>query len=203
MASSVDTSSKPLADHFFICGIESSQVFDEKSQNNGLPTPPLRATIEEENALKLDKMGSTTSRASTINGDVSPWRRSQFGHQSQRSIGSIATADPKNTSSNRSSGTIKLVSDNGERGEKIALLNTADFEEALRKFASERENFLEEIKFSAGIISPCNRPKPRLKTHKTPNEYPDSPKAGMGSIRRRMPTMNNTKRQTSVSRQRE
>lgn len=78
-----------------------------------------------------------------------------------------------------------------------------DFDNALRKFALERDSFLSDLSLSAGAVVP-SRLKPRPKTQRIVGEDVGvGLKSGVGSIRRRISfrDMNSMKRQSSVNRQ--
>jgi hypothetical protein len=206
-AHSTDASSAPLADYFFISGIESSQVYDERAQPNSisivtspLASPPVDETIEEDRALETDSI-RPTSQEGLPNGDGFR-RRSAHLSEHRTSIGTIIGSDAKQTASNRSSATIKGVQLVGGSG-----LSDVDFEVALRKFASERDSFLEEIQFTAGVTQQ-NRPtptKPRPRPQRVSANVEDGGanlRSGVGSIRRRISTMQSSlKRQSSTARQ--
>jgi hypothetical protein len=201
-ANTPDTAA-PLADHFFICGVESSQIYHEKYAANN--PPAVEDTIEEDSALETDNSrpptpGSPPSEAAK--------RRSRYSFEARKSIGSIInTLEIQPTASNRSSATIKASPPVGGSG-----LDDDAFEEALKKFASERDSFLDDIHVSAGVVQstpPANRPqtqntsrRPRPKTLRiTSDESATSGtglKSGVGSIRRRLSTMNSMKRQPST-----
>ena len=207
-APSADASSAPLADYFFISGIESSQVYDERAQQNGtsivtspLASPPVDETIEEDRALETDSI-RPTSQEGVPNGD-SYRRRSTRLSEHRTSVGTIIGLDAKQSASNRSSTTIKGVQPVGGSG-----LSEQDFENALRKFASERDNFLEEIQFTAGVAqqnrpTPTRpRPRPQRVQQAGNDEGVGNLRSGVGSIRRRISTMQSSlKRQSSVARQ--
>ncbi|PVI07764.1 DENN-domain-containing protein [Periconia macrospinosa] len=193
----IDPSSLPLADYFFISGIESSQVYDERSQPAALASAPVDVeTIEEDRALE------TSSRPQSQEGLPNGDSKRQSGHstyENRLSTSTIVGPDSKQTASNRSSATIKGVQLGGSG------LSDADFEHALRKFASERENFLEEISFTAGVAqqnrpTPKARPRPqRVQQH---DDGSGNLRSGVGSIRRRISTMQSSlKRQSSMARQ--
>jgi len=195
----------PLADYFFIAGIESSQIVEEKLHSSGLASPPpepVDETIEENEVLETDANLRPKS-GEGINGFDSPKRRSwRFSFEARKSISSIMGVESK-SASNRSSATIKGPS--LETGEQLSgsALNSVDFDAALRKFASERESFLEEIQFSAGTIPQPTKLKPRPKTQRiiSDDNAGSSLMTGVGSIRRRISTMNSLKRQPTVMRQ--
>lgn len=202
----------PLADYFFISGIESSQVYDERSQPkpNGLSTipsplsspPPLDVdeTIEEDRALETDSI-RPKSQEGFSNGDSSNHRSARLSFENQKSTGTIVGSESKQTASNRSSATIKGLQIGGSG------LSDQDFENALRKFASERDTFLEEIQFTAGVAQQ-NRPtptKPRPRPQRIQQQQDDGSgnlRSGIGSVRRRLSTMQSSlKRTSSVARQ--
>jgi len=79
-------------------------------------------------------------------------------------------------------------------------LNEVDFDNALRKFAAERESFLEEIHFSAGTIPQMTKPKKKTLRILSGDDL-GAIKSGVGSLRRRLSTMNSLKRQPSILRQ--
>lgn len=194
--SSGDTSA-PLAEYFFIAGIESSQVYDEKA-NAAPPAAPVEDTIDEDRELQIDRLSNrpTTPGSPT---EAVP-RRSRYSFEARKSVGSIINAvEEKVPASNRSSTTIKAV--------QIGASDWSDdaFAEALKKFASERDSFIEENHISAGTVSthnPQKRARPRT-VRITQDEGSLTPngnglKGGVGSLRRRLSTMNSMKRASSV-----
>ncbi|EAT87785.2 hypothetical protein SNOG_05394 [Parastagonospora nodorum SN15] len=178
----------PLADYFFISGIESSQVYDERAQQNGiglvtspLAAPPVDETIEEDRALETDS-SRPASQEGLPNGDSCNRRSAGRMSEHRNSVGTIIGPDSKHTASNRSSTTIKGVQLLGSG------LSEQDFENALRKFASERDNFLEEIQFTAGVAQQnrptSTRPRPRPQRVQHPgNEDGGNLRSGAASIR--------------------
>lgn len=199
-AASAGDTSAPLADYFFISGIESSQVYDEKVEN--VPPPaPVEDTIEEDKALETTNSARPSTPGSP---SEAAKRRSRYSFEARKSIGSIInTLEPATPASNRSSATIKGARING------AGLSDDAFEEALKKFASARESFLEDNHVSAGIVTTPTQRRPRPRTVRiTQDESILSNvggsggaglKNGVGSLRRRLSTMNSMKRQQSVA----
>jgi len=194
-----------LADYFFIAGIESSQITDEKYQALLSPTspPPVETTIEENEVLDLETDAAAAARpksadASSTVDSVANKRRSRMSYEARKSISSLLTSD-SNTASNRSSATIKGVPPGIDR----ASMSDADFDTALRKFAAERETFVDEMHFSAGTLPRLPKRK-KSKAHRIFTNSTDEPnllKSGVGSLRRKLSTMNSLKRQPSLMRQ--
>jgi len=212
-----ENSSAPLADWFFICGksrrflerqyayrvvgVDSEQLRwrrDEEAVETA-PPAPVEQTIQEERAAEAENdsqdLPVATPRMTKRN---SYQRLSNLSDEARLSISSLSFSPDKKggTDSNRSSTTIKAIQINGSG------LNDHDFENALKKFASQRDSFLSDLTLSAGAVLP-NRPKPRPKTQKIVNEDAAGLKSGVGSIRRRISfrDMNSMKRQSSVKRQ--
>src|ERR1700753_1979875 len=154
-----DQTSLPLADYFFIAGIESSQIVDvEKLQANGLTTPKVEDTIEEHTVLETALNGRPRSSEGLNGVDQSQQRRTRLHYETRKSISSMLGSG-SGSASNRSSATIRGVQFSESKGVQLvdqggpvggSGLSDEDFDSALRKFAFERENFLEEIQFSAG-----------------------------------------------------
>lgn len=205
-SSTAEQSSTPLADYFFISGIESSQVYDERTQSNGIVTsplaqPPVDETIEEDRALETDSI-RPTSQDGLSNGDSTRRRSANRFSENRQSNCTIIGPDPKQTASNRSSATIKGVQLGGSG------LSDQEFDIALRKFASERDTFLEEIQFTAGVAQQARstptrpRPRPQRVSQANNDDGVGNLRSGVGSIRRRISTMQSSlKRQSSTARQ--
>ncbi|KAL1623695.1 hypothetical protein SLS56_008144 [Neofusicoccum ribis] len=189
-----DPANVPLADYFFISGIESSQVYDAQ-RVNGAAVAPVESTIEEDAALEVEEEATPTPPRPTSSDGLSLSKRAS--HETRQSISSVIGPDsgPGPTASNRSSATIKGFPQIRGSG-----LTDFDFDQALRKFAAERETFLEEIQFSAGTLKQEDRPRPRPKTQRIVSEDASSLGAGIGSIRRRISTIGRSQRNSSVMR---
>lgn len=182
-------SSAPLADYFFIAGIESSRIFDNRSHYNGVaPSPRLESTIEENSPSDTVANGRPISGADSLG---AAQRHKRFSWDARKSIGSIAGLDTKASASNRSSATIRAVQQDSADAKP---LTEEDFDEALKKFAADRDSVVAEIQFSAGQVAQPSKPAPvnrRPKTQRFTNEdLFSSPKSGMGSVKRRLSTMN-------------
>ncbi|KAI9829740.1 MAG: hypothetical protein M1819_005977 [Sarea resinae] len=214
-ASQSDGSSTPLAEWFWIAGVDSDSLLQfntskNKRASSGALQVPVSSTIEEDKALESEDSNAAKSPPAAITKDASP----RTPNDLRLSMQSFASADSPATGSNRSSATIKAVQPNG------SALSEADFDKALRKFASERESFLvrnpmhqgpgesqteglqDELSFSAGTVA-TNRSKPRSKAQRINGEDIEGLKLSGGSIRRRISfrDLNSMKRQPSVVRQ--
>ena len=183
-------------------GVDSCQLRWRKDEEptDLAPTVPVEPTIEEERAAEAEgdspDLRDSTPRKTKRN---SYHRLSTLSDEARLSITSLSlSSEKKGTDSNRSSTTIKAPQINGNG----RLLNDTDFENALKKFASQRDSFLSDLTLSAGAVVP-NRPKARPKTQKIVSEDGGGLKSGVGSIRRRISfrDMNSMKRQSSVKRQ--
>ena len=184
-------SSAPLADYFFIAGIESSQIFDKRghSATAGPASPPVRATIQEDAPLET----SLDSRPQSFAGKPGV----TFAFDKRQSTGSSSEVDKSGTTSNRSSATIRVVQDTvNSQG-----LSEADFDLALHKFAAERDSFLEEIQFNAGAVASPSRQRARQRTHRIINDDLGHRNSTVGSLRKRLSAINSLKRQPSSARQ--
>ena len=125
-------------------------------------------------------------------------RLSGDAHTSLRSPDKISSG----ASSARSSATIRVVSSASPHTSMA--MTEADFEKALKKFATDRDSFFLDVSFSAGAVTQPHRPRPRPKTQKIVVDQPSPTLSrGIGSVRRHMSfrEMNSAKRQSSVVRQ--
>jgi len=177
-----DPSSAPLANYFFVAGIESSRITDR--QANGL----LNSTIEEDGLSALEKDISSMAVAGSLEGGR---RRKRFSYEARKSVGSFTGIEAQITTSNRSSATI--------RAQESPALTDRAFDDALQLFASDRDSFLEEIRFSAGQLAQPTRPIARSKTKRVTSEEHRDKKSGNGSMRRHMSNMSSLSRHGTSS----
>lgn len=211
----MDTTSAPLADYFWIAGIDSlsyhDPVYYPSNTNNtvGPPSPQVDATIEEgdgegEASGSVPQKENGNPKATARHSRTNSWNRlSKIGNDPRNSV------EVDNTQSNRSSITIKGPSTNGNgNGNGGGMLGDFDFDTALLKFASERETFLDDLSFSAGAPvqsrPPMTNPKAeRLKVEDSDAHGPPGRRSPLrsvgGSIRRRISfrDMSSMKRQPS------
>ena len=160
----MDSTSAPLADYFWIAGIDSISYNDNifapasptNGNENGPPSPTVEATIEECNEGETPGAPPRgIPRATARHSRHNSWNRlSKLSNEARNSIQSLEELEP--TRSNRSSVTIKALSldGNGEVSESAkgngGGLGDFDFDRALVKFANERETFLDDLSFRAG-----------------------------------------------------
>ncbi|KAK2625156.1 hypothetical protein QTJ16_005525 [Diplocarpon rosae] len=217
----MDASSAPLADYFWIAGIDSiaysdpvaaaPNLWDKLATGAGPLSPQVDATIEE---------GSEGDFFAALPASTARHSRNNSGHNlaqgpsdgQRNSTQSLEEAG--NTQSNRSSITIKAPISHGSANRESGV-GSFDFDQALVKFAHERENFLEDLSFRAG--APLQKPPPmtnpraeRIRIEETP-EATQGPGAGLGkrsplrsvggSIRRRISfkDLGSGKRQSSMA----
>lgn len=240
----MDGTSTPLADYFWIAGIENITYHDnEPVDHRPVSTLQLDETIKEDNEHEngnsptnsLKNAAARHSRRNSLN------RLSKASNDLRFSIQTVGEED--GTKSNRSSATIRPISTaapatdstNDANGVDDAASPTADtptngvppsvsngmgftglpdfdFDKALMKFAAERENFLDDLSFSAGAKLQARPPmvnNPRAERIKADETETASGRMSplrsiKGSIRRKISfrDMNSTKRQTTTIRQR-
>ncbi|KAI0425604.1 dDENN domain-containing protein [Xylaria sp. FL1042] len=182
----MEGSSAPLADYFWIAGIESV------SYNDGLvPATPnqLDTTIAEDG--EPDDQSDSQPPSLGHKRTARHSRQNSSNRLSRTSISnSIHTLEELdgNTRSNRSSATIRPNPPPGGLENSDGLLIDFDFDKALVKFAAERENFLEDLSFSAGAKTQSRPPMvnpraERIKADENANGRLSPLKSIRGSIR--------------------
>ncbi|KAK8130118.1 DENN domain-containing protein [Apiospora kogelbergensis] len=176
----------PLADYFWIAGIETISYQDFLP----LSTPTqVDSTItedgepEEEESPSRENAGASPPKATTARHS----RQNSGNRLSKSSIHTLEEVDG-NTRSNRSSATIRPNPTPGAATNEGFgnFLADFDFDKALFKFAAERENFLEDLSFSAGAKTHSRPPmvNPRTERIKADSNGRMSPlKSIRGSIR--------------------
>lgn len=185
-----DASSAPLANYFFIAGIESSRITDRKS-NSPAAGQLFKCTIEEDGLSRLERDISSITVAGAPEGGR---RRKRFSYETRKSVGSFTGIEAQITTSNRSSATIRQQEQPASPG-----LTDRAFDEALQMFASDRDSFLEGIRFSAGQVAQPTKPIARTKTVRVTSEESRDKKNGTGSLRRRMSNMSSLSRHPTTS----
>ncbi|KAH6891094.1 AEX-3 domain-containing protein [Thelonectria olida] len=221
----MENSSTPLADYFWIAGVESVSYNDPTP-----PNAPVESTIAEDGEPEDDFLNRSLSMASARHSRHSSNRLSRISVSDRFSI-QTALDENDGTMSNRSSATIRPIPPpnfgasngstmNGSNGlnglgltgltgltsPEPGSLAEFDFDKALVKFAAEREVFLEDLSFSAGAKVQARAPmvNPRAERIKAEEAEPSgrlSPLRSIkGSIRRKMSfrDMNSVRKQPST-----
>lgn len=218
----MEGSSTPLAEYFWIAGIE-AVIYDESlppvTHSTETTTIVEDGELEEEEDTASNHTKPSAARHSRQN---SANRFSKLSLDGRNSVQTIEE-DDGNTRSNRSSATIKAkpatgngngvpngdgASNGGSLGDFFSLMGDFDFDKALLKFAAERENFLEDLSFSAGAKTQARQPmvNPRAERIRADEAEPSgrvSPLRSIkGSIRRKISfrDMNSLRKQPSAAR---
>lgn len=186
-----------------VIGVDSEQLqwANEEEVVDQAPLSPVEQTIEEDKIAEAEGHANVPEQTPRKAKRSSYQRLSKLSDEARLSISSLSLSpEKKGTDSNRSSVTIRGPQVNGTNA--TLTWNETDFENALKKFAAQRDSFLTDLDLTAGAIVP-SRPKPRPKTQRIVNEEVPGTRSGIGSIRRRLSTrnMNSAKRQSSVKRQ--
>ena len=189
-----------MADYFWIAGVESIRYDDQLPQPASLP---VESTITEDGEpQEVAANGQPKTAAARHSRQNSANRLSRISSDGRFSIHTLDETDG-NTRSNRSSATIKAVKVPGPNGSAAnggateglppgLLMGEFDFDKALFKFAAERENFLEDLSFTAGAKTQARPPmvNPRAERIRAEESIPSgrvSPlKSIKGSIRRKI-----------------
>ncbi|KAJ5570441.1 uncharacterized protein N7459_009871 [Penicillium hispanicum] len=211
MPSTSSLEGAPLADYFWIAGVDGSEVLetfkrlgdDYRINGAASPGPALTDAIQEDADAEEEHNppdGPSRPTSTLFAGAAS--RRSS---QQRLSTLSRDSGQTNGANSNRSSLTVKGASSPAR--DSTMFSDDFDFDQALVKFASERDTFLTDLSLSAGAITPNSRPRSRVRTQKIVSEESPSPgsnllRSGIGSVRRHMSfrDMNSMKRQPSVAR---
>lgn len=211
-----DAPSTPLADYFWIAGLDGQDLLDtyvklaDVNQSTNRASSDLNDIIVEDEAAEAEvssllESPRPASKQSKRNSYQRLSRQSQSDetHISRESSNGILSG----RSSARSSATIRCVTSSFSPRPSTAL-SDVDFDKALKNFANDRDSFFLDVNFSAGAVAQPNRPRPRPRTQKivaedqSPGPSPGLSR-GIGSVRRHMSfrEMNSTRRQSSVARQ--
>lgn len=205
----MDNSSTPLADYFWIAGIENISYGD-----SSLPSPNFDQTITEdgegESASKEKDARSTPTASARHSRHNSASRFSKVSQDGTFHLNFSHLEDDGNTLSNRSSATIRLVPPVNSSASQNGNPNGVpefDFDKALLKFASEREVFLDDLTFSAGAKLQTRPPMVNPRTERIKADEAESGrksplKSIKGSIRRKISfrDMNSMRRQPTAPR---
>ncbi|KAI0884723.1 DENN-domain-containing protein [Annulohypoxylon maeteangense] len=160
----MDSPSAPLADYFWIAGVESISYQD-------LPPPTSASSTQVDDTIdedgEPDDDPEPTPSPSVNRTSARHSRQNSNNRLSKSSFASILALEELdgNTRSNRSSATIRPNPHPVAAGQDGFLMDF-DFDKALVKFAAERENFLEDLSFSAGAKTHSRPPMVNPRTDK-------------------------------------
>lgn len=214
-SSTSEGSATPLADYFWIAGVDGTEILDTfrrlgdeyRAHSATSPGPALADTIEEDADAEeahdprldgLSRPGSASGirgsvqRLSFRSGDSDPHPNGSNSNRSSMTIkGNGNGGNGDSTGDNGNTTPAALSPRNSALVDESGQLGHFDFDKALLKFASERESFLSDLSLSAGAITPNNRPRSRLRTQKIVSEENNSSggnllRSGIGSVRRHM-----------------
>ncbi|KHO02011.1 dDENN domain protein [Metarhizium album ARSEF 1941] len=225
----MESTSTPLADYFWIAGVESVSYDDAAAINTHINSIPVESTISEHGEPDHVARNGHKPNAARHSRQNSANRLSKISIDGRYSIASTLDELNGNTRSNRSSATIKPVKPAGPTGNFPATNGASpegstqgptpglvlmgmpdfDFDKALLKFATERENFLEDLSFTAGAKLQSRPPmvNPRAERIRADEALPNgrmSPLRSIkGSIRRKISfrEMNSVRKGPTVARQ--
>ncbi|KAL2434824.1 DENN domain-containing protein [Exophiala dermatitidis] len=201
-------SSGPLADYFWIAGLDTQQLIDAFSQprwsyqspdNN----PVVESAIKEEAAAENDQSSILQSPRNSIRHarHNSYQRLSQLSDEAKSAIQSLEEATRPR--SNGSVATLRPVAPLPSTRMSSAFTE-ADFENAIQKFTSDRDAFFVDLTFNPTEPSKPSRAKSQAKTQKIVAQDEPSPtlNRNFGSIRRHLSfkDMASAKRQPSLAR---
>lgn len=255
----MDGTSIPLADYFWIAGVESISYDDglqpgsaaaaaaalsakehqvestiaedgepPENDNDIIATPSNTKSAARASARHSQLSSATaTNRFSRMSLSDTNGNGNGNGNDNRNSnrfsMASIDDFDSGNTTSNRSSATIRANNPSpgpgagglappempaagvpGNRNSGISFLEGFDFDKALVKFAAERDDFLEDLTFSAGAKVQSRPPMVNPRAERIKADDSDGRKSPLksigGSIRRRISfrDMNSVRKQPSV-----
>lgn len=208
-------SSRPLADYFWIAGLDSQQLVDafapQRWSHDLIDSNSSDFAIQEEATPHDDGRSSIlqSPRASiqrTRHARHDSYQRlSQLSDEARETIQSLDDAPyPR---SNRSSLTIRPTTSGAGQApipEMTTTISDADFDKAMKKFANDRDAFFLDLTFHPSQSSKPAPSKSRPKTQKIVVEDEANPSLNrnFGSIRRHISfkDMSSTKRQPSMAR---
>lgn len=190
---SSDSCSAPLVDYFFITGIEASQIYDSTTNDNPIsPTSPT-TNVHQQRADYFEPTSPTSIHSPTYFN-----KRSRLSFVENFEC-SNNTFERKSVRGNRDSAGIHGVQENEAVTSPLSEMN---FDEALRKFISDRDTFLEDIKNDSANLNNRNSSRPKTMIHRLSGQGHKRESSNAGSIRKRLSAINPLSRQSTVARQR-
>lgn len=189
-----ESSSMPLADYFWIAGLDGQELMDTYVRLGEINSPKSGNGNDVNGIIVEDE--AAEAETSSILESPRPTSKQSKRHSYKR------LSRLSGVSSEHSSTTIRLVPPISPHGSVV--LSDVDFDKALKKFATDRESFYLDISFSAGAVTQPGRQRPRPRTQKIVTEdQPQGLSRGIGSVRRHMSfrERSSAKRQSSIARQ--
>lgn len=172
----------PLAEHFFIAGIESSSLLDRKDATT---TSTLSAEIPSSPTRRGERQSRTGGAGLR---PVSP-----CGTNKRQSISSVMGTEQISRQGKRKSTILDHIDPSS-----VGCLSEEDFDAALRRFAAERDTVLKEIEEQQGKD---DRPRTRPPSQKTSSPLsPHRRDKSLGSLRRRLSGINPLTRSSTSTR---
>jgi hypothetical protein len=202
---------QPLADYFWIAGLDSQQLIDAFSQPrwsyDTVESNGIDSIIKEETNAENDTSSILQSPRSSIQPSRpdSYQRLSDLSGEARNSIQSLEKArEPKKSRSNRSSLTIRPPALPAANNRMSAAFSEFDFDKAMSKFTNNRDEFYLDLSFDRVETTKPSRSRSRPRTQRivAEDETPPMPNRNFGSIRRHISfkDMSSTKRQMSMAR---
>ena len=206
-ATQAPEAARPLADYFWIAGLDTQQLVDaflqqrwshDHSESNGVDS-----TIKEEATDGFYESSIVQSpRGSASHSRHDSFQRlSKLSSEARNSIQSLDRVS--NPQSNRSSMTVRQT-DAPVNRRMSTLISEMDFDKAMNKFATNRDDFYLDLTFNPVEPAKPIRSRSRQQTQRIVSQ--DEPSAGpnrnFGSMRRHLSfkDMSSTKRQLSMAR---
>ena len=205
----MDTSetSRPLADYFWIAGLDSQQLIDAFSRQRWSQDPVdpngLGLIIKEEAADENDESSILQSpRDSTAQSRPNSYQRlSKLSDEARDTLQSRDGAtDPR---SNRSSLTVRAAPPPANHRLSSAM-SELDFDKAMTRFATNRDDFYLDLTFTPIDTKPArSTSRPQTQRIVAQDESSSLTNRNFGSIRRHLSfkDMSSAKRQPSIARQ--
>ncbi|EXJ78424.1 hypothetical protein A1O1_08824 [Capronia coronata CBS 617.96] len=214
---------RPLADYFWIAGLDTQQLLDAFSPTRWSHQTPdnnavVESAIKEEVAAENDQSSILQSPRASVNHSRhdSYQRLSQLSDEARSTIASLNDATRPHSS--RSSVTVRPATP-GQPTRMSTAFSDVDFEKAMKKFTSDRDTFFLDLTFNPSgaakqtrpqspVPQPAIPPPTRSKSHPKAQKIvvADEPSPDLnrnfGSMRRHLSfkDMSSAKRQPSVAR---
>jgi len=204
MAQHFDESlSAPLAEYFFIAGIESSRLLsdDPISTHHATGTrerAPGVANVEVQDAAKAGLRGVSPNASMEMSK-----RKTTSVYDKRMSIGSVMGLQTQNKKNSTIVWATPQDLDNLVPGTN---LSEEDFDAALRNFVSSRDTALEELQSNVAQSTAHGRPQSRIQEYHPLQSRPSNAQSAhkrdksIGSLRRRLSGMNPLSRSSTTRR---